>query len=388
MPLLSLGVVGTSRKRDEHRLPIDPRHLGRIDGDLRRRIFLERGYGRRFGVSDAQLAPDVGGLRSRSELFEDCDVIVLPKPLPEDLAALPRGKVVWGWPHCVQDEAMTGIAIERRLTLIAWEAMNHWTEDGNFSLHVFHKNNELAGYGSVLHALGLVGTTGAYGRRLRAAVISFGATARGAVGALFALGVHDVTVLTHRSVPAVASPMAPARLVHYDRDPERPSRTLTLGGSGRGSVAELLARNDIIVNCILQDTDQPLMFVTADELGLFASGTLFIDVSCDAGMGFEWARPTSFADPMLSVAPGVRYYAVDHSPSYLWNSATWEISEALVPFLPAVMAGAEGWDTDPTIRRAIEIRDGVVQNPRILSFQDRATAYPHAKLRSSSGSRG
>ena len=130
MPLLSLGVVGTSRKRDEHRLPIDPRHLGRIDGDLRRRIFLERGYGRRFGVSDAQLAPDVGGLRSRSELFEDCDVIVLPKPLPEDLAALPRGKVVWGWPHCVQDEAMTDVAIERRLTLIAGEAMNHWTRRG------------------------------------------------------------------------------------------------------------------------------------------------------------------------------------------------------------------------------------------------------------------
>jgi len=342
----------------------------------------------RFGVSDAQLAPAVGGLRSREELLEDCDVIVLPKPLPEDLAALPPGKVVWGWPHCVQDEAMTDVAIERGLTLIAWEAMNHWTQEGNFSLHVFHKNNELAGYGSVLHALGLVGTTGAYGRRLRAAVISFGATARGAVGALFALGVHDVTVLTHRSVPAVASPMAPARLVHYDRDPERPSRTLTLGSSGPGSVAEFLAGHDIIVNCVLQDTERPLMFVTADELGLFASGTLFIDVSCDAGMGFEWALPTSFAEPMLTVAPGVRYYAVDHSPSYLWNSATSEISEALIPFLPAVMAGVEGWDEDPTIRRAIEIRDGVVQNPRILSFQDRAPAFPHAKLGSSSGSPG
>ena len=373
MPKLSLGVVGTSRKRDEHRLPIDPRHLERIDADLRHRIFLERGYGRLFGVSDAQLAPEVGGLRSREELLEECDVIVLPKPLPEDLAAVPRGRVLWGWPHCVQDEAMADVAIERRLTLIAWEAMNHWTAEGNFSLHVFHKNNELAGYGSVLHALGLLGTTGAYGRRLRAAVISFGATARGAVGALFALGVHDVTVLTHRSVPAVASPMAPAR-------------ALTLGSSGRGSVAEFLAGNDIVVNCILQDTDKPLMFVTAEELGLFAPGSLFIDVSCDAGMGFEWARPTSFAEPMLTIAPGVRYYAVDHSPSYLWNSATWEISEALIPFLPAVMAGTESWDTDPTIRRAIEIRDGVVQNPGILSFQDRAPAYPHAKRGSSSGS--
>ena len=80
---------------------------------------------------------------------------------------------------------------------------------------MFHTNNELAGYCSVLHALGLIGTTAAYGRRVRAAVISFGATARGAVTALFALGVHDVTVLTHRSVAAVAAPIAPARLVHY-----------------------------------------------------------------------------------------------------------------------------------------------------------------------------
>jgi alanine dehydrogenase len=386
MPELSLGVLATSRKRDEHRLPIHPGHLGRIDAGLRRRIFLERGYGVPFGVSDAQLAPEVGGLRSREELVEECDVTVLPKPLAEDLAAMPPGKVLWGWPHCVQDEALTEIAIERRLTLIAWEAMNHWTEDGNFSLHVFHKNNELAGYCSVLHALGLVGTTGAYGRRLRAAVISFGATARGAVTALFALGVHDVTVLTQRSVPAVASPMAPARLVHYDRDPEHPGRTLTLGGAGRGSVAELLAETDIVVNCILQDTDEPLMFVTADELGLFAPGSLFIDVSCDEGMGFEWARPTSFDDPMLTVAPGVRYYAVDHSPSYLWNSATWEISEALMPFLATVMSGPDAWDADPTIRRAIEIREGVVQNPRILSFQDRAPAYPHAKRASAAGS--
>ena len=47
--------------------------------------------------------------------------------------------------------------------------MNHWTHEGNFSLHVFHKNNELAGYCSVLHALALLGTTGAYGRRLSAA---------------------------------------------------------------------------------------------------------------------------------------------------------------------------------------------------------------------------
>lgn len=39
--------------------------------------------------------------------------------------------------------------------MIAWAAMIHWTRDGAFNLHVFHMNNELAGYCSVLHALQL-----------------------------------------------------------------------------------------------------------------------------------------------------------------------------------------------------------------------------------------
>jgi alanine dehydrogenase len=94
-------------------------------------------------------------------------------------------------------------------------------------------------------------------------------------------------------------------------------------------------------------------------------------------MGFEWARPTTFDDPMFTVADTVDYYAVDHSPSYLWNSATWENSEALMPFLPIVLAGPEAWDADETISRAIEIRDGRVVNPAILEFQGRAVEPPH-----------
>jgi alanine dehydrogenase len=374
---LSVGVVATSRKRDERRLAIHPGHVERIDAGLRRRMFLEQGYGERFGFSDAQLAPLVGGLRSRDELLADCDVLLLPKPVPADLEALLPGQVVWGWPHCVQDREITQLAIDRRLTMIAWEAMNHWTADGNFSVHVFHKNNELAGYCSVLHALELLGSTGDYGRRLSGAVISFGATARGAVRALSALGISDVTVLTQRSVSAVASPFASVRMRRFVRDPDNPSRTLALEPPGAGPIVQVLAQHDVIVNCILQDTDEPLMFVMNEDLSGFRPGTLFVDVSCDEGMAFEWARPTSFADPMFMVGQGLHYYAVDHSPSFLWNSATWENSEALLEHLPVIMAGPEAWEADETIRRAIEIREGRVENPRILSFQGRSPDYPY-----------
>ncbi len=374
---LSVGVIARSRKESERRLAIHPLHIKRIDADLRERVYLEHGYGEPFGAPDQQLGPYVAGLRTRAELFAECDVILLPKPQPQDLEEMRDGQVLWGWPHCVQDAKITQLSIEKRLTLIAFEAMNYWSADGSFSLHVFHKNNEMAGYCSVLHALELAGRTGEYGRRLRAAVISFGAAGRGAVTALNAHGVNEVDVLTHRDINAVASPIHSARMVQFEQDTAEPSRCHALCASGRVSLAAFLAEHDIVVNCVLQDTDAPWMFLTENDLPSFPPGSLIVDVSCDEGMGFSWARPTSFADPMLTVGNNVHYYGVDHSPSYLWDSATWEISEALLPHLRPLLSGPQAWDANATVRRAIEIRGGVIQNPRILSFQHRSPDYPH-----------
>ncbi|MFD7550445.1 N(5)-(carboxyethyl)ornithine synthase [Streptomyces sp. NPDC059816] len=378
MSPMSLGVLASSRKENEFRLPLHPRHLDRVAPDVREKVFLEEGYGQRFGIADDALRPLVAGLRSRAGLLDECDVLLLPKPMHDDVAELREGQVLWGWPHCVQDEKMTQIAIDRRLTLIAWEAMNHWTSAGASSVHVFHKNNELAGYCSVLHALQLGGLTGSYGRRLRAVVISFGATARGAVTGLGAMGVSDVTVLTRRAATAVASPMPSVVMGHFQEQEDDPTRLEVVSETGSVPMAEYLAGFDVIVNCVLQDTDAPLTFVTDEDLPLFRPGTFFVDVACDEGMGFTWARPTTFDEPVFGVGRDCHYYGVDHSPSHLWNSATWEISEALLPYLHTVMSGPEAWDADVTVRRAIEIRDGVVRNPKILSFQHRSAAYPHA----------
>jgi alanine dehydrogenase len=377
---MTLGVMGRSLKENERRLALHPRHLERIPADLRDRVFLEEGYGEGFGVTAPEMERWVAGTLTREELVARCDVIVQPKPLLSDIAGLRIGQVLWGWPHCVQDEELTQVAIDRSLTLIAFEAMNHWNADGSFNLHVFHRNNELAGYSSVLHALQLAGLTGGYGRPLRAVVIGFGATARGAVRGLSALDVHDVDVLTHREVAAVAAPIHTARLFHFDDDESAGTIGHVDTPDGSVPLTDFLTRHDIIVNCVLQDPDHPHVFLTEDDLADLGAGAMVIDVSCDEGMGFSWARPTTFDEPTFMVGEHVLYYAVDHSPSYLWDSATWEISEALLPFLRPVMDGTAAWEADATIRRAIEIRDGVIQNPTILSFQGRSPVHPHAPI--------
>jgi alanine dehydrogenase len=369
--LLSLGVIATSAKENEHRLPLHPEHLSRLSPEIAARTTLEHGYAHRFGIGDDDLAPLVAGFASKEEILESSDVVVLPKPQHADVARMHPGQVLWGWPHCVQDRTMTQLAIDRELTLIAFEAMNHWTSDGHVGLHVFHKNNELAGYCSVLHAMSLVGVTGDYGRRLRAVVIGFGATARGAVTALKAHGVGEVAVLTTRGVAAVGSPIHSVIIRQFDHDPDDPGASQVITDQGRVPLAPYLAQSDIVVNCTLQDTAAPLTYLQTEDLAGFRRGSLIVDVSCDEGMGFSWAVPTTFDEPMLTVGDRVHYYAVDHSPSYLWSSATWENSEALLPFVDTVLRGPEAWDESETISRAIEIRHGTIQNPAIAAFQGR-----------------
>ena len=74
----------------------------------------------------------------------------------------------------------------------------------------------------------------------------------------------------------------------------------------------------------------------------------------------------------------VDYYAVDHTPSYLWESASRSISAALIVHLPTVLAGYESWQQSETIRQAVNIDAGVIQKPDIISFQNREALYPHA----------
>ncbi len=76
----------------------------------------------------------------------------------------------------------------------------------------------------------------------------------------------------------------------------------------------------------------------------------------------------------------VDYYAVDHTPSYLWESASRSISAALIVHLPTVLGGQKSWQQNETIRQAININAGIIVKPDIISFQHREEQYPYGPL--------
>ena len=379
---LTLGVIGSAFKENERRVPIHAEHFSQIPEAIRSFIYFEEGYGERFGLSDKDLTDTFAGTMAREDLFKKCDIVLLPKPTESDFQYFREGLTIWGWPHCVQGEAITQQGIDKKLTFIAWEAMHGWKRDGSWAYHTFHKNNEMAGYCSVLHALSLAGFTGHYGRPDRkAAVISFGSTARGSIHALHGLGFGDITVYTQRAIQAVTTQIPGLTYRDYS-DPKGTGTDLVTHDpvtDEHRNFAEELCEFDVIVNCILQDTDKPLMFIPNEYTDKLKPRSVIVDVSCDLAMGFEFAKPTSFEDPAFRVGNGVLYYAVDHTPSYLWESASYDISMALMPFLETVMNGPDSWAKEPTIQKSIEIQDGKILNQKILNFQGRSAEYPHPK---------
>ena len=380
MSELTFGVIGTSKKENEQRVPIHPEHLPRLPEQIRRQLIFEQGYGAPFGIADSEIATQTGGIATRHEILANIGTVIISKPVEEDLQELREGGILWGYVHCAQQRSITQAAIDRKLTLIAFEDMFVWGPNGQMGRHTFYKNNEMAGYCAVLHALQLKGIDGHYGNQRKTIIFTFGAVSRGAIYALKAHGFRDITICIQRPNHEVREEVLDCHYIRIREGNEGEARMLAVEHDGsERPLSDLISESDIIINGIMQEPDHPIDFVTEEERSCLKPGCLIIDVSCDEGMGFYFAKPTTFHDPMFKVGR-VDYYAVDHTPSYLWESATRSISAALIVHLPDVVAGRAGWQRNETILQAVNIDAGVIQNPTILSFQNRQPYYPHAPI--------
>lgn len=377
MKLLKMGVIGTSKKEDERRVPIHPEHFKRIPENIRRQLIFEKGYGAPFNVDDEEISQLTGGIATRSEILSDLGSAIVAKPVLSDLEEMKTGGILWGYPHCAQQKQVTQTAIDKKLTLIAFEDMYVWHPNGQMGRHTFYKNNEMAGYSAVIHALQLKGIDGHYGNQRKVIIFSFGAVSRGAIYALKAHGFRDITICIQRPDHEVREEILDVHYVRIKKGKGNQPRMLIVEHDGtERPLLDLISESEIIINGLFQDTDDPINYVNEDEKSRLKPGSLIIDVSCDENMGFYFAKPTTFKNPLIAI-DNIDYYAVDHTPSYYWESASRSISAALIVHVPSVINGLESWKKNETIKNAINIDEGVIVKENILRFQNRETAYPH-----------
>jgi len=370
---MDIAVIGTSKKENEKRVPIHPDHIGQISSNIRKHLFFEKGYGIPFNVEDETICALTGNrLIEREKLLANHKAVLITKPVTEDFEKIQKGTVVWGWLHSVQQNIITQIAIDKKLTLIAWENMYFQGERDLY--HIFSRNNEMAGYCGVQHALQLIGIDGNFGPERKVVVISFGAVSRGAIYALQGHGFREITVFTMRPSFLLGNKIPGIQYKQIKKGEMSVLEIVNQHGE-KAPFIRALTTADIIVNGVLQDPNNPLMFINDDDIARFIKPCLVIDISCALGMGFSFAHPTKFSDPIIKVG-NIKYYAVDHTPTLLWDSATWEISNAILPYLPYVVEQAD----NKVLNDAIDIKEGKILNRDILTYQNRSLTYPYIQL--------
>jgi len=370
---MDLAVIGTSRKENEKRHPIHPAHLPGIPENIRKRLHFETGYGLPFGMQDHELEALTGHPPAeRKKLLRNSPAVLITKPVLEDFEEMRDGAFVWGWMHSVQQRYIAQLGIDKKLTLVAWE--NMYYESGRELIHTFCRNNEMAGYCGVQHALEVMGIDGNFGPARKAAVISFGSVSRGAIISLRAHGIHNIAVFTQRPTSLVANQIPGIVYKRFVESDSGGFEIINLDGT-RTPILDVLTEADVIVNGILQNPVNPITLVSDDDVPRFTKPCLVIDVSCSRGMGFSFADPTTFEHPVEQTG-NITYYGVDHTPTLLWNSATWEISKALLPYLESVVFE----QPNKVIEGAVDIQNGKVMNQDILIYQNRSKVYPYKQL--------
>ena len=125
----------------------------------------------------------------------------------------------------------------------------------------------------------------------------------------------DITICIQRPDYEVREEILNVHYLRIREGIEGEARMVTIEHDGTVKpLSDLISESEIIINGIFQDPNNPLDFVTEDEKDILKPGSLIIDVSCDEGMGFYFAKPTTFDEPFIHIN-NIDYYSVDHTPS-------------------------------------------------------------------------
>lgn len=310
-----------SKKNNEKRRALMPKDLFKISHI--NQLYFEKGYGESLGISDSEYIEKGANILPRKDVL-NCEILVDVKLGDGDyIDNLSSGKLLVGWAHAVQGLDFTTAALVGKHTVLAWEEI---FEGGRY---LFYRNREIAGEAAIIQSFRYCGKM-PYDTKV--AIIGNGQTARGALRVLYGLG---ATVdVYNRSLESLFK----QRMFEYD----------------------------VIVNCVLWDTNRTDRLIYKEDLKKFKSGTMIVDVSCNHGLEIETTHPTTIDNPVY-IVDGVIHYAVDNTPAMFPITVTNHLSEKFSDFVDQIIDN----DLSEELRKAIVINNGTIMDPNIATYRKR-----------------
>ena len=308
-----------SHKNNERRRALLPDDLKNIKN--LKQLYFERGYGESVGYTDEEYMKYGVNFVSRNEVL-NCDVLVDVKLGDADyFDDIKEPKLLVGWAHAVQNLDFTSSVLNANHSVLAWEEI---FENGRY---IFYRNREVAGEAAILHGF-------RYSGRLpydsKVAIIGNGQTGKGAFRILAGLG---------------------AEVDIYGRKQENQFKAN-------------MYQYDVIVNCVMWDTNRKDRLIYKEDLKKFKKGTLIIDVSCDPYLEIETSHPTTIDNPVYEV-DGVIHYAVDNTPAMFPISVTKNLSKVFSKYVDDIVTEKYS----ESLRNAFVIKNGNILDENIVKFR-------------------
>ncbi|CAN5675418.1 alanine dehydrogenase [soil metagenome] len=342
-------------------------------------VIVERSAGVGSGFTDAEYVAEGARLVDRHEdVFAEADMIVKVKePVASEYGLLRPGQILYTYLHLAADEPLTRALIDNKVAAIAYETV----QSPNRALPLLTPMSEVAGRMSVqVGAHYLERTNGGVGTLLGgvpgvpgAEVVVIGGGVVGTNAARIALGMGANVTIVDLNIE---------RLRYLDDVLHDRVHTLA---SSRKSIADAVARADLVIGSVLIPGARAPKLVTADMVENMTPGSVMVDVAIDQGGCFETSRPTSHSDPTYLVNDVV-HYCVTNMPGAVPRTSTLALSSVTAPYgLKLADRGiADAVRSDASLALGVNVINGHVTYAGVAE----AFGLPHVTLDQAMGDMG
>jgi alanine dehydrogenase len=296
------------------------------------------------------------------EIFGRSEVVLkVSPPTVEECERFQEGQTLFSFLHLVVGkEKKLELLLKKNVCAIGYELI----EDQNGDLPILQVMSEIAGQMAT---------------QVAARYLESNANGRGIVmGGITGVPPATVLIIGAGTVGHAAARIAfglGAEVIMLDKDLRR-IRTLAnefkfriiTAMANEYNLKKSLQFADVVIGAILIKAERAPHVVTEEMVKLMKPGAIIVDVSIDQGGCIETSRPTTLENPTY-LLHNVIHYCVPNMPANVSRTATYSLTNALLPFLLEVanegLAGA--LLTDQTLANGV------------CTFRGKCTSEPLAR---------
>lgn len=317
-------------------------------------VVVEAGAGAGIGIADAEYA---GAGAALGDPWS-CDLVVKVKELQPPEYRKPRpGQTLFAFQHFGPEPELLDAALASGATFVAFETVGQ--NDG--SLPILAPMSAIAGRLAVqMGAWCLMKQNGGSGVLLpglegiaagRVLILGAGNAGGNALHVACGMGVQATVFLRSDKRLAQLKKRYPGAEVRI----------------GTGSLAQDIARADLVIGGVLVPGRMSPKLVTRAMLRTMRPGSALVDVGIDQGGIAETSRPTSHSSPTY-VEEGVVHYCVPNMPAACALTASQALARAALPFLLQLAADK----VSPALATGVQVRAGKVTHEHLARDTGRA----------------